>query len=131
MIKIVIPKNFDVIAPYFEKPEHKNNLYLTAVDDDELLAILRFMVRGSIVEIYDILAVTETLDVAVADGIIRTALFQAADMGCEGCRAYNISENLKSYFMNHQFMDQGNYFEHSAYVDEFFKPCPGCADVGH
>lgn len=131
MIKIVIPKSFDVVEPYFNKPEHRNNLYLTAVDDDKLLAIIRFMVHGSMVEIYDVLTVSEALNPAVADGIIRTALFQAADMGCERCRVYTMTDDLKSYFEGHQFVDQGEFFEHSAYVDEFFKPCPGCADAGN
>ena len=127
MIKIVIPKNFEVVAPYFKEPEHKRSLYLTAMDGEELLAVARFMVKGETAELYDIINIMPEVPMAVLDGLIRTTLFQAADLGCEACRVYNVPEALKAYFEGHQFNDCGEYISHDAYVYEFFKPCPGCA----
>ena len=97
------------------------------MDGEELLAVARFMVKGETAELYDIINIMPEVPMAVLDGLIRTTLFQAADLGCEACRVYNVPEALKAYFEGHQFNDCGEYISHDAYVDEFFKPCPGCA----
>lgn len=100
---------------------------MTAMDDEALLAVARFMAKDETAEIYDILNIKPEVPMAVLDGLIRTTLFQAAELGCEACRVYNVPKTLKAYFEGHQFKDCGEYIGHDAYVDEFFKPCPGCA----
>ncbi|MEF9918718.1 MAG: hypothetical protein RR310_02675 [Eubacterium sp.] len=126
MIKIMIPKSFDVVAPYFEKLEHQKYLYIVAMDDDELQVIIRFKYKDDIVDVYEILEIAPNVSGAILDGIVRTMLFQMADLDCTTCRFHQIPERMKGYFENHGFTDCGEFQEHQDFANEFFKPCPGC-----
>ena len=127
MIRIGVPKAFDEVAPYFNGADVKKNLYMAVWDDDRMLAAARFKYKDGVVSVFEIKEIADKVPGAVLDGLVRNVLFQTADAGCEVCRFYDFPERMRGYFDNHGFEQRGDYLGLDAYVDEFFKPCPGCA----
>lgn len=127
MIRIVVPRDFNMIAPYFKEDDSKRYLYLTAQDDEAILAVIQFKYKGTTATAYQIQCIDKTVSDAVLDGLIRTMLFQMAEAGCESCVFMQVPERLKDYFIRHHFYEKDGNLKHDAYVDEFFKPCPGCS----
>lgn len=125
MIKIVVVSDYQEIASHFEDEESKKDLFLTAKDDDKLLTILRFKPQGELAVIKGICQI-ESTPPAVLDGIIRTALFQMADMDTKKAVVYGAEGEIREYFLRHGFQEDSGYLIHDDYVPEFFKPCPGC-----
>ncbi|MDO4288880.1 MAG: hypothetical protein Q4C55_06800 [Eubacterium sp.] len=127
MIRIGVPKSFGEIAPFFTGEHLKKDLYMAAWDDGRPLAACRFKYKEDWVSIFEIVEIDPGVPGAVLDGLVRNVLFQTADVGCEACRLYDFPKRMRGYFENHGFVDRGDCLEHPAYVDAFFKPCPGCA----
>lgn len=127
MIRIATPKSFEQIASLFPEENSKKYLYMAAFDDGDILAVAQFIYHQEIVDVLSIRFVEKEVNMAIIDGLIRTVLFQTADAGCTACRFFNMPENLKPYFYEHQFKKVEDYLWHNEYIDEFFKPCPGCA----
>lgn len=129
MIRIKPSMDYAAVTAYLPPSDYRQDLFLEAWDGEELLMILRFKPVGEVAEIRDIAAVAET-PWAVLDGIIRTALFQMADMGMVKAKAMVTEKSYRDYFLGHGFTEEADEsLFHPAYVDEFFKPCAGCS--GH
>lgn len=129
MIRIKPSMDYAAVTAYLPAGDYRQDLFLEAWDDESLLMILRFKPLGEVAEIRDIMAVAET-PWAVLDGIIRTALFQMADLGATQARVTVADETYRDYFRGHGFTEEeDNSLLHPAYIDEFFKPCAGCG--GH
>jgi len=128
MIEIAFPKETKALTSYFTEEQLKKNLFLVAKEDETLLAIFRFMPKGEQVYLYECVTIEDTLEWGVFDGMIRTLLFNMADMDCQGVivdKTFS-QQNWKEYFIKHQFIEKETIYENNDYFDEFFnKPCLG------
>ncbi len=127
MIRIGVPRNFSEVAAYYPDEAHKKDLYMVAWDEDRVMAICRFKYKNETVSVFDLREIDPAVPGAVLDGLIRNVLFLTAEAGCESCHLYDYPERMQGYFEQHGFTKGEGYLEHQAYVEEFFKPCPGCA----